>query len=251
MFRRRLKFAIIAVSYQGVTIIQYTVLTMLLRNFQNEYQPIVAICLPVIKNINAWVLDNCLDKAANGDVSGSKTAASYAIATTHAVMMCYIMGSVATTATLWFLMGIDFMDNFYKCLKIIWMKKRASADLDKQIRCLQDIVINELVEFTSPLAFIACFLAGYYGPNATLLGNIKASFWHFQKVDDIEIFLKNSSMIFFVDLFSVAVGSSMLWLFCRINLFNAIAAMGKEYGLLLLLQTVQFVTPVSYKFVNF
>ena len=57
--------------------------------------------------------------------------------------------------------------------------------------------------------------------------------WGFQKVDDIKHFLTNVLMIYFTDLFSVIVTSAILWTICRINLFKAIWAIQKEFGLVM------------------
>ena len=116
IFRRRMKYFIAAKLYALGIIIQYTILAKLLLMIQNKYQPIVAMFLPVMKEVNSRIFNNLIGNSSNGDDHGSKLTGTYAIASIHAVMLCVLMGSVTTEVTSWCLMGVDFLDNIYSCL---------------------------------------------------------------------------------------------------------------------------------------
>ena len=96
---------------------------------------------------------------------------------------------------------------------------------------LQDLMINEIVEFMVPLSYLICFSVAYYGPNANLIGNIKSSKWQFVAVDDFEHTVGFVTLFFLVDLASVVVSSIILWIFCRINLWNVYKMVQEEYVL--------------------
>ena len=47
------------------------------------------------------------------------------------------------------------------------------------------LVLAELCEGLTPLAYAISFSMAYYGPNAELLGNIKSDYWHYEAVQDV------------------------------------------------------------------
>ena len=218
-----------------LTIFQYNAIGKLLILFQNKYQPIVAMLIPVIKEINTRINNKYIMRASNGDVTGTIIIGKYSIITKHTLMLCYIMGSIATNATTWLLMAIDFSYNIYTCLRIVWMKRNHPLDVEIHIKLLQNLALNELIELMVPLSFIATLVIAYFGPNSELIGNIGSSLWHYKKVEDINQALENVLMVFFMDLSSIMFGSIILWIACGIIFFKAIMAIVKEFGFVMFL----------------
>jgi hypothetical protein len=247
MFQRRMKQYIMAMVYFQFITIQYVTIGILLTWFQNEYQPILAILIPIIKEINTWIYIKFLAKSSNGDVSGAKFIGTYHVAAQHAVILCYIIGSIATKATTWLVLGLDFVYNIYTCLRIVWMKKRHPLDVEVQIELLQVLALTELLEFIAPLSFLSVLVAAYFGPNAELLGSVGSSLWHYQKVEDIHQTLGNILIVFVSDLLSLVISSIMLWIYCRINLYKAIFALLEEFGFVIFAGMAVYLASVSRK----
>ena len=73
-------------------------------------------------------------------------------------------------------------------------------------------IINESVEFMMPMAYCACYMMAYFGPNAELMGNVKNDSWHFIAVDNIDETLFWNTIMFAIDLGSTVI--TFLLLFC-------------------------------------
>ena len=130
------------------------------------------------------------------------------------------------------IIATDFLINICICLRIIhlWNKNGNRENIEKQTELLQLLVINEMVEFWSPICYLLCFLTAYYGPNADLIGNIRNSYWQFSSITDVERTITYVCTFLFVDLGSLILSTILLWIFCRINLYRIYGALFKEFG---------------------
>ena len=164
-FRRRFKFWVCNIAYDLVIVTQYTVASKLLQKYQNEYQPVIALTFIFARELHAWVKRKFIDNLADGDESGAQAMGIISVGTRYTIMMCYTLGTNATFPTEVFLMTFDFVCNMYLCVKLIWLNKRRPEDVEKQIDLIQELALNELMEFITPLSFILAFILAYHGPN--------------------------------------------------------------------------------------
>ena len=227
-FRRRFKWFLVIALYRQVINFQYNLVSTLLIRYQNVYQPLLAVLLAVIRAVNSWIYGKCIGKTASGDDSGAQLAGSCYIGIAHAVMLCYVVGSSATLATYFLLVGIDFAINMYLTVKIIWVRKRKPDDIQKQSDLLQELAHNELVEFIVPLVFLIAIVVGFYGPNCNLIGNVGATIWQYSGIQNINETIMTIIALFLADFFSSITSSMILWFFCKINFLKALMALEKE-----------------------
>ena len=235
-FRRRVKFLIAKVLH-GITLtIQFNVIYLaLLIKYQNEYQPFIALFFRALLELNLWIGQQIISRTANGDEAGAQLMFSIEVGIRYTMIVCFTMENIATSNTESVLMGIDFVYNVYLSLRIIWINKWRPDDTDNQTVLLQELGITELIEFTTPLVFILCTVAGYYGPNSKYLINIGATIWHSTPIEDINDSISSISNFFVVDFCSTIVTATILWAFCKVNLFKTFVALMKEFGLILCL----------------
>ena len=209
---------------------QYNFGSKLLMRYQNEYQPILAMLLIGIREINSWISEKMISKMACGDESGAQFVGSTAIGINHAVFMCYIIGSAATLETSILLLVVDFVINMFLSIKVIWMRKWRHDDIQKQSDLLQELARNELIEILVPLIFLIALISAYYGPNSMLIGNVGATIWQYVAIENIHDTIIIILALFLADLSSTVINSILLWICCQINLLKAIIAVAKEYG---------------------
>ena len=131
-----------------------------------------------------------------------------------------------------------FSSCFHIYLKLVYLiqvyhrkkKDLTEENLDILTSQVQLLVIAEALEIIIPLAYLVCFVAAYYGPNAGVLGNIKNGYWHFKSVDEpwnpIMILLIVSA----ADLFSLIAVAIFLRFASNINLLHVFTHLMKEYG---------------------
>ena len=125
------------------------------------------------------------------------------------------------------------------------MQKRKAEDLEKVIGLLQELVINEMVEFMVPLAYLACLLACFFGPNAKLIGNVRNGYWQYNPIVDLDHTVKYVLTFFFVDFGSLVVSSVLLWTVCRINLYRVYSGLQKEFGWTFMVKMATSLSAVS------
>jgi len=180
--------------------------------------------------MNEWMTTKLIRKIASGDELGAQGYGTLSVGIRHTMQITYTLGTAATLPTEIFLLGLDFIVNIYLCLKFVWARKRRPEDIESQINLLQELALSELTEFIAPLAFILAFISAYYGPNGELLGNVLATIWQYEAIEDAPGFLMIVLMFFVVDFCSTIVTSIVLKLCCNINFFTVLLGMEKEYG---------------------
>ena len=202
----------------------------LVAKYQNQYQPIVALVLPINREAFVWICRKLIERSASGDLNGAAIALKYQLAVVHTITLCIMVGSSATNATSWVLMAVDFSINIFITLKIVHLKKRRPHMIEDQIELLEDLTINELVEFQMPLAFLLTLLLGYFGPNCGLFGILCNSYWDYEAIGDINETITNIMFFFSIDFISTVVSVIILWYSCKINLLNAFIQLQKEFA---------------------
>ena len=109
------------------------------------------------------------------------------------------------------------------------MNKSRNDGKMKSVSDINAFVLTESMNFLMPVAYLVCFVAAYYGPNAQLLGNVKNSYWQYQAVKDLSVAAKNILLIVCIDSLSLLIGGALFWITYKINLI-------KVYGLLFMVK---------------
>ena len=231
--RKRFKMYTLYFIWCGIVSIQYNISTMMFAKLRSNIQWVTSILLIVMRECNAWLLDNLIKKSAGGDDIDAKVAATVYITCQHSFYVAIAVGSTATNASAYILILYDFAINIMNTGKIIKRYQKIgteqlnieeNAEIDKERKYIADkvllLVLTEVMEIIVPSAYAITFAIGYYGPNSGVLGNIGNDCWQYEKVTDIVGFLLSLSQMFFVDLMSAVVGAILLWKFCSINILR-------------------------------
>jgi hypothetical protein len=199
----------------------------------DEYQWILALLLPLYKEVNIWITLQLASRSAYGDQQMMTIACTQQTEAQHALFLAYTIGaSIATNTTEIIMLVTDFLINVYLSIKIVWINRENPSNENEQMEILINLVIAELTEFTSPLIYLLSFCTAYFGPVGTLLGGIKSEYFHHIPVDDFNGAVENVVVFFFIDACSVVVCFILLYTFCRINLYRAFGVVQKEFGAL-------------------
>ena len=207
----------------------YFVIICIIRMSSDRYQPIAALALPAYKEIHSMVSSKLLKNAANGDAFGSMLYLKYVVNIHYVSNLCIVLGSIATNATSWVLMGVDYAFNMWLCFNIVRKNKSGNPMIQEQIDTLVDLALCEQVEFHVPLAFISVFAMASYGPNSGLFGGIGSSRWGNTAIGDIDQAIENMLFFFLIDFSSTIASAVILWFSCRINLWKAFNELQKEF----------------------
>ena len=133
------------------------------------YQPLLALALPVIREVFAHFMSILGHHCAGGSVPSVELMVGNIVALYHALFLCSCLGSVATPLSGNILLGIDFVINLIFTGQIYFCHKKGK--FDKAADAMMTLVLNEFLEMAVPVTFLICFLVSFYGVNAPVIGN--------------------------------------------------------------------------------
>ena len=232
-FNKRLKIFLVCFFLSQLIYLEYAMLTKMILSIPIHLQWIVAIFLPFIRELNLWIHLRMFKLVCDGDISSLEIACGHGISTSNSFFLAYTVGSIATITSIAMIIGTDFLINLSLGLRVIYLwkkKERTRQNVEKQIELLQTLVINEMVEFWSPVCYLLCFITAYYGPNAWLIGDIGNGYWQYTDIKDVKHTITVVAIFLVVDLGSLFVCTILLWMVCRINLYKVFGALQKEFG---------------------
>ena len=91
------------------------------------------------------------------------------------------------------------------------------------------LVLAELCEGLVPLSYAFCFSMAYYGPNSRLIGNVGTSLWQYKATDDASRTLIVLFALFFMDLISLSLNATLIWIHANVNIIQKICGVLQEY----------------------
>ena len=115
--------------------------------------------------------------------------------------------------------------------------KGATQDKGELRKNAQILVVSESIGIIIPLAYLACLVVVYDGPNAinlgdvshkklhlkfthSLPGNVKSDYFQWQKIDDFSKAAGNLLFLVFFDILSSIFTCLVAYFICRINLIQ-------------------------------
>ena len=229
-FRGRMMYFTLLLVYPTIIFrIQLETTSKALVKYQNEYQIIMPLLLPCIREVNLWIIPKFTKKAADGDLAGANIIARFSLSAWYTLSLCFFLGSSTTTTTTWVLVVTDFTVNTILCIRIVWIRYSAPDKIEQHIDLIQELAVYELVEFLAPSTFILSFALLVYGPNCDLVGNLCNDYWQFEATQDFTQAFQNMGTFFVLDILSTFVTAIILKTFCQINILYVMTELLKEF----------------------
>ena len=232
---------------------QLLVMANVFRNTPRDIQWLIALVVPLTKEINDRVLDNLMAKYSFRDnYVQAKFMVKIATNTAYSFWLAISLATVATKGTGYVLLVINFCINMTLCYKVIRLDKRVRpfdlltnhGQLLKN-EVLTELILNESIEIMVPIAYIVSFLIAYYGPNKNQLGGVGCSIWHTHGVEKLHAIFIPVIQMALCDFGSIFISTACLWWFCRINLLREYCVIIKKYWLYIALFGGAFESTVS------
>ena len=208
----------------------------------HSYQWILALVLPLIREVQQIVLTKLCYKSTQCKDLSVTISVSHAVVARQALFLAIQMASVASTPTSFLILAFDFLLNMLLCFKIIRRYKKNNNHVDDTIMIdTHQLVLNEKLESMIPIGYCVCFLMAYYGPNSAILSGIVDS--------DVEKTMKMMALMFMIDIFSGIFSSILLWKFCGINIFKVYLHSQKEMWTIMTAQEAYLLYEVCDKLI--
>ena len=226
--RRKFRAYLYYKVWRNFAFIPYLLSAIIIRILPYKFQWVLAILLPLNKEIDYYLSTKMLSKSIGLLDKSSIASITVTVNSVNALHVAITIGKKATTFTSCCILAVDFVMNIRSSYKIMRLHNQIETDhLQNQKRVfekkqeLRKLTLIETVEMMVPISYIMTFLIAYHGPNADLFGNVKA-------VDDVGIFVGTVFWMFLVD-FSSGIFGGLLLSTSSINLLREGCDMLREY----------------------
>jgi hypothetical protein len=234
--------------------IQLQVILKTIHVIRLDLQWIIGIGILVVKELNDRVVGKFVSKISMVDNIDAKITAKIHLSWFFTFWLAIVMATSATALTCYCILGISFGINIVLCLKIIRLHKRAAPNdsakrnnITLKEESLTELILNETMEISVPVLFVSTFTVAYYGPNASVLGNVGNGYWHYQPTKDLKTLFTPVFEIFLIDSSSALINGVLLWKFCHLDVIEAYCRIVKKYWVVLTISAIAMLNKVGIK----
>ena len=244
-FWKRYAYYVLAQVFRYMVVLIYTFITWLFVVIDDNYQWVIGIILPIIREINSWILTVVCYKAAGVENSAIKVTCNHEMSSRHAVFLCVALSLLANQTCAFVALGTDFAVYFLICIIIIWRSKKQKKKLATEDDAeLQILALNEKCDVIIPVAYLICFFVAYIGPNSRIIGHVGNESWHWKKGDPPFFIM---GVLFLVDFISIFLWAFLLKIFSKISYLNGYMYIQKHFWLIMAIHEAFALNEVSEK----
>ena len=202
-----------------------------------EVQPLWAIALPMWREFDLWMLTKLVKITAGVDNRNAKIFTCLENQCNHSAVTAISLGLYATDFSCYCILFTDLFYKLYSCYGICKLKKKIEAKEGSERKQLQiekeeatqDLILDEMVEVTMPIVYALMVVLAYFGPNATILGNVGCEIWKWRKIDSLTKFLTALFRMFSIDLLALVLNSLLLLKYSSVNVMKQLCIDVKIY----------------------
>lgn len=260
-FRKRLKnylFYLICWNLIGIQEVMLDFIFLGLTTYGDEIgwelQWLMSLIIPMFRGLNEWMFPKFFNKAIGYKDGWTKldedVPATFSmeiqIADVYALYVAVRLGW-ARKLTVVCILVVEFLINFYYCVRIIQLHKKIGGTDDNESEqnkiwkaeresAIISLITVETIEVLIPLGYSMAYATQYYGPNATLFNGVETTYFG-NEVQDIGSVFSFLFTMFAADTLGGVIISALLVWTCRINVIKEYCKILQKYWLLLLLYT--------------
>ena len=209
--------------------IQKDILTFIFANRSIYLEWMFAIMLPCVKEGNKRILTKQVQRMAGGDNEASNVLLGIIINVHYSLFIATrLSGSQIPTiicmTTIEFMLHLKMTYNLVQLQNKIGLDQNATKDLKiAKKKATIKLVLAELCEGMVPLAYAIGFSMMYNGPNYLVLGGANLEF------EDVSRMFGVMLVLFSVDIVSVLLNGSLLWVLIDFNIVQEISNVLQKY----------------------
>ena len=210
-------------------------LSLLLKLLPLYLQWIIALLIPILKGFELKMQSSLVRRMAGGQDEPSAVLLGLSVNAEYSFFIAARLPAVETV-TVCFIIAIELLLQLHITYRIFKTHQKlvdfriGKCNLDMQ-RLVSKLVLAEATEGLTPLMYALGFAMAYYGPNASILGNVKNGYWGYEKVEDIGYLFQMMLLLFGVDVLSVLINFLILSTWTNVKLFQEFSRIMKEYWL--------------------
>ena len=241
--KKKLKvFVLYQLSWQILIILKFLLIESFDKLGNTDAQCVMALLVLMAKRFTTFVIAKIMYRIVGKDDERANFSLGLQINFHFRLFVAtYLLG--ARTATVVSTVVSDILLQTIMTCQIVKWHKKVTVDQNeihknKKRNAILKLVLAELCEGLAPLAYAISFSMAYYGPNAELLGNVKSDYWQYEAVQDVSWTFLVMLGLFSMDIVCLTFNSSILWIFCRVNLFVEFCSLMQKYWYILAVKLV-------------
>ena len=244
--RKKILFALLFLNVMVVAELTYKGIHGLFHIVSRKAQWSLVFVLLLVREWHSWILSYLGQKISGGEDLSVEVIAVHYAAVRHIIFLSVNLGGLTTDFTNYLMFSFDFAINLGCTFATIYLnrKPRSEKNDERRIKAIMTQIINESVEFMMPIAYCACYMMAYFGPNAELMGNVKNDSWHFIAVDNIDETLFWNTIMFAIDLGSTVITFLLLFWFSKLNILKMYYQMQDQMWYVLAIQQGYIISEV-------
>ena len=234
--RRKVKYYIIYTNQYFFACIERLIAIMLFLNTPTEFQPIWAILLPMWNELDHWILHKIKAKITNEKNREADLITDIELKSNYTAFLAVALGLFATETASYCILAVELIVQLFKTYGIFKINKKIQTETSDREKlqqekdeAIQNLVLNELVDVLMPIVYVSLLMMAYFGPNATILGNVGCEKWMWKKISRLSPLLMALFRLFSVDLLALVINSLLLWKFSSVDTIKEMCLDLKRY----------------------
>ena len=250
--RKKVLYVLLFLNVMVIAELTYKGILGLFHIVPIKVQWTLVFVLLVVREWHSWILSYLGQKISGGEDFSVEVIAIHYAAVRHIIFLSVNLGGLTTSGTNYLMFGCDFAINIACTFATMCLTNKPWSEKndERKIKSAMTQVINESVEFMMPIAYCACYMMAYFGPNAKLMGNVKSDIWHFTSVDNINDTLFWNGIMFAIDLGSTMLTMILLLCYAKINILKMYFQMQEEMWYILAIQQGYIISEVNRNKMN-
>ena len=209
------------------------VVSVLFKTLPSYLQFIVAFILPILKNLDTFLQSRLLSKMSGGHDEESIVLLGFAVNAAYSFFVAVRLPG-AEVLTVFFFIAVDVVIQLKMTYQIVRLENQVSTGEKKKgnnekQKMVMKLVIAELTEGVTPVVYAIGFAMAYYGPNASILGNVKNNYWGYKQVDDATYLFLIMVLLSALDSLSLLINIGILLKLTNVNLYRQFLYVIKKY----------------------
>ena len=238
-FQKKMKWYIYFSLWFMVIEFQNNGLSIIFEILPIHLQWIMAILIPFFRKLNLWIVSKITHRIVGHDNQRANFTVASSITSIY-ILFIAIQLSSASKATVYSILGVKFVLHLRTCYQIVRLQRKirgsgfeGANNVIERDKVMLMLVINETVETLVPLSYAIGFALAYWGPNSTLIGNVRGSHFGLKEVQDAQHLYLVLFQMFGIDVCAMIVSAIALWIFCSINLIREFCNIIQKYWIIL------------------
>ena len=229
--RKRIIWFLFSLVYLAlVTAPSYAVGMQIMQSeLPSELQWTMALILLIIRHLNWIGGEKIILRAKPDDMRMMQFQLHMYVQCNHEFFVALSLSNLQSS-TVYAILGAEFILHLYSCYQIISLFKKVDQassfsfeEREKKTEMeamLSKLACDDTILVSVPVCYLATFISAYYGPNASILGNIRNNYWNFVAIDNVKDVISSTMKMAGIDFGILLITWLTLWIFCRIDVLK-------------------------------